>query len=242
MKLLFALSLLLSFAMAAFAGPTLAAVDGCDLLNDSYYDSFSGVDHVTINQPLYFEAGDEITVLSQEDMHLYLPIGVQVASWFEENGFVKISYEVPTSGTYAGLEVITGGKDSDVWLFSCERDGGSEAGQPCGAVLDGRLNNRPDLDCGAPVAAYSADLLDIFAVNSRTGDGHMLYRVDPESLVASGANRTLWQGTNPYNGTPVIVSLLATGEVQVNAFYADWKPYTIAWPADAPQSFYHIAW
>ena len=241
MKFLFALSLLLSFALAAFAGPTLAAVDGCDLLNDSYYDSISGADHVTINQPLYFEAGDKITVLSQEDMDLYLPIGTPVATWFDNGAYAQISYEVPASGTYAGLEVLTGGKDSDYWSFSCERDG-SDAGEPCGAVLDGRLNNRPDLDCGAPVAAYNQDTLDVFAVNPRTGDGHMLYRVDPDLLGAGAANQTLWQGANPYNGTPVIVSLLTTGEVQVNAFYADWKPYTIAWPADAPQSFYHIAW
>ena len=241
MKLLLMLGLLLSLAIAAFAGPTMAAVDGCDLLNDPYYDSLSGIDQITINQPLHFEAGDRITILSQEDMTLYLPIGVAVASWFDNGTYIQISYEVPATGTYAGLEILTGGKASDNWNLSCER-AGSDAGAPCGAVLDGRLNNRPDLDCGAPVAAYSADLLDVFAVNPLTGDGTLLFRVAPDSLTASPTNQTLWQGTNPYNGTPVIVSLLSTGELQINAFYADWKPYTIAWPVDAPQDFYHIAW
>lgn len=242
MKLMFALVLLLLPAMVAFAGPTLAAVDGCDMLNHPQMDALSGYDHVTVVSQLYFEAGDVITIVSMEDMTLYLPIGTPVASYFTSQQYEVIVYEVPSSGVYDGLEVLTGGKNSDYWNFSCERQGGDSAGQPCGAVLDGRLNNRPDLDCGAPVAAYAGETLDVFAVNPQTGDGHMLYRVDPDGLAAGATNQTLWQGVNPYNGSPVIVSLLATGEVQVNAFYADGKAYTIAWPADAPERFYHIAW
>jgi hypothetical protein len=241
MKLLLALALLLSLAMAAFAGPTLAAVDGCDLLNDPYLDTLSGVTEYSYNQHVYFRAGDVITIVSREDMTLYLPANTAVANFFSSGQYEYIVYQVPQTGSYDGIKVMTGGKDSDYWNFSCER-AGSSAGQPCGAVLDGRFNNRPDLDCGAPVAGYAGDTLDIFAVNPQTGDGHLLYRLNPDLLTAGAANQTLWQGANPYNGTPVIVSLLATGELQINAFYADWKPYTIAWPADAPHNFYHIAW
>lgn len=242
MKLLLSVALLLSIVCAAFAGPTLAAVDGCDMLNYPEWDNAAGASALGYDQPVYFHAGDKIRIVSQEDMTFYLPTGTPVASYVTEGAYEVINYTVPASGTYAGWRVETGGKGSDYWNFSCERQGGSDAGQPCGAVLDGRLNNRPDLDCGAPVAAYNGDTLDVFAVNPQTGDGHMLYRVDPDGLAAGAANQVLWQGVNPYNGSPVIVSLLTTGEVQVNAFYADGKAYTIAWPADAPERFYHIAW
>lgn len=242
MKLVFAFALLISLAMAALAGPAFAVPDGCDLLNDPQLDTLSGYTSVTLAGPMFFEAGDKITIVSMEDMTLYLPMGTPVATYFTSQQYEVILYEVPASGVYDGLAVQTGGKSSNYWNFSCERQGGSDAGQPCGAVLDGRLNNRPDLDCGAPVAAYNGETLDVFAVNPQTGDGHMLYRVDPDGLAAGAANQVLWQGVNPYNGSPVIVSLLTTGEVQVNAFYADGKAYTIAWPADAPERFYHIAW
>jgi hypothetical protein len=245
MKLLFSLALFLSLALAAFASPALASVDGCDIINDPIYDSVnglsSGASALEYSGTIYFEAGDFITIVSQEDMTLYLPIGTPVATYQSSGQYEVIRYEVPNSGTYNGFRVETGGKASDYWDLRCERTD-ADAGQPCAAVLDGRLNNRPDIDCGAPVAAYSGDVIDIYVVNPANGIGNLLYRVDPDTLVAGASNQTLWQGVNPYNGTPVIVSLLSTGEVQVNAFYADWKPYTIAWPANAPQSFYHIAW
>lgn len=253
MKRLSAVLLLLTLLTALFAVLPASAdpvdpnnVVGCERLNQSNWDGYY---HTGVLGGAHkeFYAGDRIRITTTASDMLYLQFdGQQV-----ETSNTPLVYVVPADVVVSVIEFGTVTALNGNVTVKCLHEGEDEAdgddsdspaGPPCYNALDGRINRSTVIDCSAPVAAYSGETLDIYAVSPQTGAGNMVFRVDPKALVAQTANQTLWQGVNPFDGQPLIVSLLSTGEVQVNAFYPDGKPYTIAWPADAPQNFYHIAW
>ena len=115
---------------------------------------------------------------------------------------------------------------------------------PCLHLQDGRINNDPALDCAAPVAIYAGSL-DVYSVDPQTGRGHLTLRLSDEEIAAASApasNTLLAQAANPFTGHAISVYALTTGEIQLNTFYADGKPYTVVWPADRPDALYHLDW
>lgn len=103
---------------------------------------------------------------------------------------------------------------------------------------DGRINDADD--CGAPVAIYcTGDAIDIYAINPATAEGSLVIRASYSEIESIGvpkdANITLLRSGN------IILARLTTGEFQVNAVYADGKPYIVTWDACPPANLYYQA-
>jgi len=109
-------------------------------------------------------------------------------------------------------------------------------------IGDGRINNLPDKDCGAPVAVYLGSI-DVYAIEPFTSTGTLTIRLTDEQVSAVGVpsegNLILAQEVNPFTGMAIIISRLNTGEFQLNTYYADGKPYIIVW--DESGNIYHLA-
>ena len=100
---------------------------------------------------------------------------------------------------------------------------------------DGRLNELYGGDCAAPVVSYChAWGITIYRINPATSEGYLIIDMTNEQIEAIGVsserNVTLAQDDN------VIFSRLTTGEFQINAYYADGKPYAMLWD-DCPASY-----
>jgi hypothetical protein len=115
------------------------------------------------------------------------------------------------------------------------------------SVIDGRINNKRGMDCAAPIIIFAPSepaSIDIYSFDPATGSSYMEIRMTMEEVEAIGvptdAHRLLAQATNRYTGQSISLYRLTTGELQVNAFYADGKPYVVAWPADLPGALYHL--
>ncbi len=134
-----------------------------------------------------------------------------------------------------------------VVTLSCgeESDGGpSSPGIPC--EFDTRTNDRPDKDCGAPIAVYFTSVFfDIYGINPVNGNGQLVLRwsVSDDELTDDPplSNELIGQGVNPYTGRPILVYRLTTGEIRIDTQYADGKPYIIVFDLDSPEEVYHIA-
>ncbi|MBI5666705.1 MAG: hypothetical protein HZC41_01745 [Chloroflexi bacterium] len=116
----------------------------------------------------------------------------------------------------------------------------SQAAAPLPAnLLDGRINNTV-LDVAAPIAIYNTG---IYAVDPQTGEGRLAVQLpdDSESDQTADENVLLVEGTNPFTGLPIRIYRLTTGEIQLNTFYADGKPYVVVWQHDSPETLYHLA-
>lgn len=99
-------------------------------------------------------------------------------------------------------------------------------------IGDGRLNPH----CGAPVAIYPGSY-DIYAIDPATSNGDLVLRLGDEEIEAAGvptaAPIVLDTVSNPFSGWPITVYRLTTGELQLNTYYADGKPYIVRWELGA---------
>jgi hypothetical protein len=181
-----------------------------------------------ITQSIAVNPGDTITVTANAFIQLTLPGqptqsgGGQVSGVASVAGIatVAISNEIPY-----------------VYIITICRVGGP--GPQCPGMYDGRINNDPALDCGAPVAIYPAGSVDIYAINPSTSEGQFVSRVEYDST--SDTTQTLFEGTNPFTGQPILVTELPGGLIQLNTAYADGKPYIVEWPADDPLQLVHVS-
>jgi hypothetical protein len=150
-------------------------------------------------------------------------------------GTIQVNGPVDNYGTLLNCGVIIGAVTNlfggTVLTGPCPPPPGSTgavAGPPCFGLLDGRINNDQSKDCAAPVAVYcTSDGFDVYAIDPDTSRGWLAVHLSQEAIDAAGTPATIIED----NG--VIVSRLSDGEFQVNAWWADGKPYTIAW-ADCP--------
>ncbi|MGQ9889475.1 MAG: hypothetical protein ACUVSX_13435 [Aggregatilineales bacterium] len=155
-------------------------------------------------------------------------------------------YTIPSS-TSRLLDVAETGGGTITVAVSCGLPAAAAppaALPPCPHLQDGRINNNPALDCAAPVAIYTG-ALDVYGVDPQTGHGYLTLRLSDEEIAAVGtpaSNTLLAQAANLFTGHAVSVYALTTGEIQLNTFYADGKPYTVVWPADQPGALYHLDW
>jgi hypothetical protein len=166
------------------------------------------------------------------------------------SGALVFSYTVAAGG-FRLFEVAETGGSAITVSASCGLPGAGGSGgvlavvaPPCANVFDGRINNDTQLDCGAPVAIYTGSV-SIYSIDPNTSLGVLSLRLTADELAAvdtPAANTLLAQAVNPFTGQPVSVYVLASGELQVNAFYADGKPYTVVWPASQPSALYHLDW
>lgn len=97
---------------------------------------------------------------------------------------------------------------------------------------DERLNPH----CGAPVAIYAGSY-DVYAINPATSEGDLVLQLSDEAIEAAGVPTTapiiLGTATNPFSGYPITVYRLTTGELQLNTYYWDGKPYIVRWELGA---------
>jgi hypothetical protein len=111
---------------------------------------------------------------------------------------------------------------------------------------DDRLN-RAAGDEGEPVAIYQGSV-DVYGVDPVTSQGVLEVRVTDEEIEAAGVpsesewGRLLASSENRATGMPIEVYRLATGEFQVNTYYASGKPYIFRWHPDRPDEGVHVAW
>lgn len=127
--------------------------------------------------------------------------------------------------------------------------GANLAGEIAANLLDGRLNNHPELDVAAPVAIYKNNgTFNIYAVNPDTGEGTLALRITYRQYLAAVVaaeesaveNYQVESIANPYTGQAIAIYLLEDGALQLNTAYADGKPYTVRWTQDG--EFSHLEW
>ncbi len=98
---------------------------------------------------------------------------------------------------------------------------------------DERLNPH----CGAPVAIYAGGSYDVYAINTASSKGELVLHLSDEAIEEAGvpAAGAIVLGTvsNPFSGYPITVYRLATGELQLNTYYWDGKPYIVRWELGA---------
>jgi hypothetical protein len=161
-----------------------------------------------------------------------------------------VSFTAPADGVYPLFITVSFTAQAYTYTltYSCDEapagdDTGPVAGPPCGNLADGRINNDPALDCGAPIAVYLASI-DIYGIDPGSGRGILAMSINDAVLEGTppARNRLLSEGTNITTGQWIRVYWLgATNEVLVVTAYADGKPYIIAWPVDNPAGLYHLA-
>ena len=105
---------------------------------------------------------------------------------------------------------------------------------------DGRINAASHRDCAAPVAIYLTDNeILILAYDSSIANKPEQFIIrHPRNGTIPASNTVLAEATNPVSGRQVILSRLATGEYQVNAFFANGTPYIVVWYAG--NDLYHL--
>jgi hypothetical protein len=110
-------------------------------------------------------------------------------------------------------------------------------------INDSRINRLPNVDCAAPVAVYRSDAgLSIFGINpsnSRGTESLFITSAEIDEVGIPDSNTLIASGTNSATGQPIHVYRLASGEYQLNTYYADGKPYIISWDSDG--NVRHIA-
>lgn len=98
---------------------------------------------------------------------------------------------------------------------------------PC--ANDGRINI---FDCHAPVALYGYPL-QIYGVHPDTGEGTFAFSITQAQIDAAGIPESgtilIAEGTHPDTGLPIALYRHADGAFQINAFFADMKPYVGIW-------------
>jgi len=107
-------------------------------------------------------------------------------------------------------------------------------------VNDARINNRPPRDCGAPVVVFfQGSAITVLQPSQGTTPGLPIFSVPRDGAIPTTANQVLAEAINPYNGQPVVLSRLTTGEFQLNTFFGDGTPYIIVWYQGFPD-VYHL--
>ncbi len=201
-----------------------------------------------------FNAGEMLTLqisgaapaVFQLSQAMALPLAVVTTA--PVSGTITVSFTIPAAG-FRLFEVAETAGGTITVSASCGLPAASGGGTlvvaaACPNLLDGRINNDALLDCGAPVAIYTGSV-DIYSIDPATSRGYLVLRLTDDDLAAAAApaaNTLLAQAADPFTGQPISVYRLTTGELQVNAFYANGKPYTVAWPADQPSALYHLDW
>jgi hypothetical protein len=105
---------------------------------------------------------------------------------------------------------------------------GQSSGTRC--VNDARINNRPPRDCGAPVIIYyQGNAISVLQPGQGAAPGWPIFSVPRDAPIPDDRNQVLAEAVNPYNGQPVVLSRLTTGEFQLNTFFGDGTPYIVVW-------------
>jgi hypothetical protein len=139
---------------------------------------------------------------------------------------VTFTYPITEDGIYDFIVQIVWGSNGRVRVnWSCS----SQA--PTGQINDGRLNKT---HLGTLAVVYPQETqIDVYAVNRETSEGWMVIRVpvedlpDPEVILTEPL--LLGEAISPFDGNPVALYLLPSGEFLLAATNPDGTPYRFLW-------------
>lgn len=149
---------------------------------------------------------------------------------FTYNGVLVYSGSVPFSVTVSPTpttntwQIRRTSPDPGVlgMTFSC--------GLTTGGIQDGRENAE---DNGALAAVYpETKSIDVYAIDPATGNGFLVGQInlsEYKDVPPPAENQLILSATNPYNGNPVNLYRLTTGEWQINTVNPDGTPYVYIW-------------
>lgn len=114
-----------------------------------------------------------------------------------------------------------------------------------GDLTDGRVNNSTARDVGAPVAIYASEsTIDVWAIDPKTQQGHLVMTAPPGPATPPAQNQELARTTHPFFADPrrglMILSRLASGEYQLNAYEQTGKAYIVGWQPDGSGLFHMV--
>lgn len=196
---------------------------GCAALNNPAFDGLYNLENIT---PHDFYAGETIRISNAEDLNFFVSVlGVPLGSVASP---LIYTFSADSVGSVAWGDV-----GPLNYTVSCTPVGGSgddDAGEPCPAALDGRINT----DCAPPVALYDeGNYFALYGVDPVTGQGELIFRLLKTDIGDTPAENSLLEtGVHPFTGHPVSVWSLTTDALQVNATYADSKAYIFTFDAD----------
>lgn len=192
---------------------------------------------------LFFTAGGSY-VIPVTPSAPYVDCPAQIFSQDIPAGFglvdrVRITVDQTLSGNWSEIDAVE--------LVGMDTPPAVQALVPSGFDPgDARLNQSQG-DAGQPVAIYQGSV-DVYGIDPVTSQGVLEVRVTDEQIEAVGVpsadewSRLLARGENRATGMPIEVYRLATGEFQVNTYYASGKPYIFRWHPDRPDEGVHVAW
>ncbi len=138
----------------------------------------------------------------------------------------------------ARLELVfelAGGTITGTFTYNIRCEVIESATSSSARLPDGRVNAE---DFAAPVALYGG-LVEVYAIDPNTGQGILALQVTGEEIavagIPEGENLILGTSVNPITGSPIVVSRLTSGELQLNTNYSDGKPYVLVWRPDSPE-------
>lgn len=139
---------------------------------------------------------------------------------------VTFTYPINEDGIYDFIVQIVWGSNGRVRVnWSC----GLQAS--AGEINDGRINIT---DLGTLTVVYPQETqIDVYAVNPETSEGWMVIRVlvdnlpDPEAILTEPL--LLDEATSPFDGNPIALYLLPSGEFLIAAVNPDGTPYRFLW-------------
>jgi hypothetical protein len=185
--------------------------------------AIAGTDYAAVLAgTLYFPSGVttqtiEITIIDDTELEGY------------EHFIITLSASSgPFLGDDTGYVAIIDDESPFVWEPAC-------------SFTDGRLNDDQRWDCAPPVAIYCTDTgVEIYLIDAETSRGSLYFTVTQDEIDALGVPAEGYTVIVEHPG--VMLSRLATGELQINAWAYDphWennaKPYVITWDA-CPASY-----
>jgi len=192
-------------------------------------------DNYTLYPCAYFGDGIDVFAAPLSGVDSLYYYSARAAFTAPEAGTYTINvWNWPSTLSTASVEPLEDGEEGGLIHTIVERTFWVEEaaeGVPCN-IGDGRLNPH----CGAPVAIYPGSY-DIYAIDPATSEGDLVLHLSDEEIEAAGVPTTapivLDTVSNPFSGQPITVYRLTTGELQLNTYYADGKPYIVRWELGA---------
>lgn len=249
-----AVFILLSFTLAMFGTPhvqALPASQGCTIwdgvivtsMNDGVGYGFSG--------PLTFNRGEVLVMTFSLNtatigrVSIREPIGtIRAGPVNFTTGTVTLRWRIPADGDYrvwaANEHASDGTVSVSVRCNPVPDPLPHNPGSPSFCNLDdGRINRN---DCDASAAIYQLDdSVQVYGIHPESAEGGLALVVPISDIEAAGVptdeNLLLAEGVNPATGTPITLWRLTTGELQVNAYLHDGKPYVVTWYPDNPWDY-----
>ena len=242
-KLQLGLLVILVLVLVVIAQPAFALSTACGQLNGISYQDTAG----TFLGTREFNAGETLFYVyrahkgsSPDSVTLYVD-----GNPVDSSGMPgRVSYTFPSSDDYTVHTSVKGGTvDYVMW---CPVLGGGSSQlvvPPCQSILDSRVNDLPERDCGAPVAIYHDSAIKVYGIDAASGVGQLNVDISQATIesvdIPPDVPVLLGQGKHSGSGIDIYLYRLPTGEFQLNTHYQEGKAYIFIWDEDG--NAYHQA-